>query len=127
MDFHSTFRALAFFRPSLLATDDLLEQYLATLVSTNGLTSSPREEDVKEWLAWLEKYAARILDEKAEWGAVETAESLDAGLDEREKEAKGSNPRFVLRQWVLEEVIKALESDMPRGKEILLKTLYVGS
>jgi len=65
-----------------------------------------------EWLAWLEKYAQRIESERGKWSAdIYT---------ERENAAKGANPRFVLRQWVLEEVI------MKADKRVLAKVLHVG-
>jgi len=35
------------------------------------------------------------------------------------------NPRFVLRQWVLEEVIKKVEKDPDSGKKILGKVLQM--
>ena len=47
---------------------------------------------------------------------------LDAA---RERAARAANPRFVLRQWVLEEVIKKVEEDMDNGKRILAKVLQV--
>ena len=46
---------------------------------------------------------------------------------EREKEMKGVNPRFVLRQWLLEEVIKKVEMDSDSGKRVLAKVMHVCS
>jgi len=43
----------------------------------------------------------------------------------REEEMRGANPRFVLRQWVLEEVIKRVDEDWESGKGILAKVLEV--
>jgi uncharacterized protein YdiU (UPF0061 family) len=37
----------------------------------------------------------------------------------------GVNPRFVLRQWVLEEVIAKVEEDAVSGRRILAKVLKV--
>lgn len=66
---------------------------------------------------WLQKYAHRIESERTEWG-----ENMNA---EREVAMRAVNPRFVLRQWVLEEVIKAVERDSNSGKRILRKVLHV--
>ncbi|KDQ19266.1 hypothetical protein BOTBODRAFT_27846 [Botryobasidium botryosum FD-172 SS1] len=142
LDFHSTFRTLTTFRPDIISgsdsssdthTDDRLEKFLGKLVptSTSTLRTSRREEDAKEWIAWLERYAARIDGEKGEWdlgGANRHGNGDgDAWLHRRELAGKDANPRFVLRQWVLEEVIKLLEDDMPRGREVLLKILHMAS
>ena len=35
------------------------------------------------------------------------------------------NPRFVLRQWLLEEVIRRVERDSTSGKRVLAKVLHV--
>ncbi|TFY52212.1 hypothetical protein EVJ58_g10140 [Rhodofomes roseus] len=77
---------------------------------------------VDDWRAWLRKYGARIESERGEWGRDGT--DVDA---ERTREMRGANPRFVLRQWVLEEVIKHVERDVDSGKRLLAKVLQVGS
>ncbi|TFK87969.1 UPF0061-domain-containing protein [Polyporus arcularius HHB13444] len=116
LDFHGTFRRLCFFKPSLAASEDALKGFVDSLLE---LTSEPERLDHirahSDWSGWLRRYAARIDSERDHWGA-----DVDA---ERETEAKGANPRFVLRQWVLEEVIKKVETDASSGKRILRKVL----
>ncbi|KAH7928231.1 UPF0061-domain-containing protein [Leucogyrophana mollusca] len=122
LDFHSTFRRLSFFRPSHLETSNtpLLEKFVAELLS-----GSPEENNIDrakatgEWLAWLEKYAARIETERDDWSSTGNFDQA------REKAAKSANPRFVLRQWVLEEVIKKVEKDHESGKRILGKVMQM--
>jgi len=72
-----------------------------------------------QWLGWLEKYANRIDREASEWAAEP---DYDAA---RERTAKAANPRFVLRQWLLEEVIKKVETDPTTGKHVLAKVLQM--
>lgn len=43
----------------------------------------------------------------------------------REKEMKNVNPRFVLRQWLLEEVIERVERETQSGKRVLAKVMHV--
>ena len=74
-----------------------------------------------EWLGWLELYATRINDEVAEWTAGASAD-ID---NQREQEMKNVNPRFVLRQWLLEEVISKVERDSDSGKRVLAKVMHV--
>ncbi|KAI6116847.1 hypothetical protein EV401DRAFT_2058015 [Pisolithus croceorrhizus] len=83
LDFHGTFRKLAFFRPNILRGDD-----------GSGATA-------------LEGL----------WG-----EEFD---ESRERAALSANPRFVLRQWLLEEVIKKVEDDPATGKHVLAKVMQM--
>lgn len=104
---------------------DTLDSYISSILA---LTSEPnrleRERAVGEWKNWLKVYAERIESERDEW--VEDEEDVDVDVDgKREKALKEANPRFVLRQWVLEEVIKAVEKDAGSGKRILRKILQV--
>ena len=84
-------------------------------------TPYPERMDVsqatQELMEWLDKYAARIESERDEWGA-----DFDA---ERRSAARAANPRFVLRQWLLEEVIAKVERDVDNGKRLLAKVLHV--
>ena len=140
LDFHSTFRTLSSFKPSLLALPQdpssnstnskespisiALHEFITNILSA---TPEPQRLDygavTGEWLGWLERYATRIKDEEAEWTA---AVSADIDIDnEREQEMKNVNPRFVLRQWVLEEVIGKVERDSDSGKRVLAKVMHV--
>ena len=136
LDFHGTFRQLCAFRPSLATAT-------TTTTDSNGGNDAPLDafadrilahsaEPARldatsargEWRAWLRKYAARIEDERALWTSGSGA---DADVDaERESAMRAANPRFVLRQWVLEEVIRRVEADADTGKRILGKVLKVG-
>lgn len=125
LDFHSTFRRLAYFRPSMAApTGDgenpALDEFIKSILSS---TPEPAMVDMfkatADFRAWLKTYAARIQDEAAEW---EGESDFDAA---REREMRAANPRFVLRQWVLEEVIKKVEDDANTGKRVLAKVLHM--
>lgn len=129
LDFHSTFRTLSTFKPSLLAQiQDSKSPVSITLhhFITNVLSATPEPQKLDhgaatgEWLSWLEGYATRIKDEEAEWTTAGT--DMDT---EREQEMKNVNPRFVLRQWLLEEVIKKVERDSDSGKRVLAKVMQV--
>jgi serine/tyrosine/threonine adenylyltransferase len=140
LDFHSTFRTLSSFKPSLLALPQdptpnstnskespisiALHQFITNILSA---TPEPQRLDygavTGEWLGWLERYATRIKDEEAEWTAAASAK-VDIDI-EREQEMKNVNPRFVLRQWLLEEVIGKVERDSDSGKKVLAKVMHV--
>jgi len=123
LDFHSTFRNLSAFRPGYTQGDD---EKLNTFIS-RLLGSTPRPEKLDrakasaDFKAWLTKYSNRISEERDEWGSG-SQEEVDKV---REKEMDGVNPRFVLRQWVLEEVIAKVEKDAVSGRRILAKVLEV--
>jgi uncharacterized protein YdiU (UPF0061 family) len=73
---------------------------------------------------WLEKYAVRIESEKEEWVSASSDGDWQA---QREKDARLANPRFVLRQWVLEEVIAKVEADAQNGRYVLAKVMQVSN
>jgi serine/tyrosine/threonine adenylyltransferase len=113
LDFHSTFRTLSYFNSSTGITDGFIDQILSTSVETN----LDKVSATKEWQQWLQNYLKRIESEKEEWGV-----DIDA---EREVAALSANPRFVLRQWVLEDVIAKVEKNSATGKRVLAKVLHV--
>jgi len=128
LDYHSTFRKLCFFRPSFMqspvngVTSDKpqpsssLEKFVGELLATSP-GSLDYAKATSDWMTWLDTYAQRIVSERAEWSG-----DMDA---EREKDAKLANPRFVLRQWVLEEVIANVEKDHVSGKRLLAKVMHM--
>ena len=123
LDFHGTFRKLSFFRPSLLQPSDPYNTQLDTFVS-GILALSPEADHAKATKGlsdWLHIYSERILSERDLW-----KDEADMDLA-RENAAKRANPRFVLRQWVLEEVIKNVEKDTGSGKRVLGKILQVSA
>lgn len=132
LDFHGTFRLLTSFQPSLvnLPSDGgdsaELDAYVARILALSGepqfLNREKAAGDVRDW---LQRYGARIEKEHSEWAGGEATEGrVDA---ERRQVARAANPRFVLRQWVLEEVIKKVEEDAESGKRVLRKVLKVRS
>jgi uncharacterized protein YdiU (UPF0061 family) len=121
LDFHLTFRHLTRFRPAHLSSSDAFIDTLLRFTSTGDVPQ--REEAPAQWKNWLEKYAARIEGEKEEW--VGASSSDDEWQTRREKDARLANPRFVLRQWVLEEVIAKVEADAQNGRLVLAKVMRV--
>ena len=119
LDFHRTFRTLSGFQRGDERTG-ALEAFIGRLLQG---TPEPDRMDyalaTEEWLHWLGKYADRIDREASEWAAEP---DYDAA---RERAARAANPRFVLRQWLLEEVIKKVETDPTTGKRVLAKVLEV--
>lgn len=126
LDFHGTFRKLSGFRREWVRDESgertgELEVFIGDLLRG---TPEPDRLDyaraTEQWLQWLGKYADRIDREASEWAAEEL--DYDAA---RERAVKAANPRFVLRQWLLEDVIKKVETDPTTGKRILAKVLEV--
>lgn len=120
LDFHLTFRHLTRFQPALLSSSDTFIDTLLRFTSTGDVPE--REDASTQWKNWLEKYAARIESEKEEWVSASSDGEWQA---QREKEARLANPRFVLRQWVLEEVIEKVEADAQNGRHVLAKVMQV--
>jgi serine/tyrosine/threonine adenylyltransferase len=144
LDFHITFRTLCSFSPGAFLEEfkrgdkTYCKKFIEKLVPAPTASSSKiplqdsealLETGRKELETWLEKYAQRVMGEREAWMERVTDNSDDMNTDvwEREREAymRSYNPRFVLRQWVLEEVIKKCTKDPNVGKRILTKVMEV--
>lgn len=112
LDFSTSFRVLSFFTP-----DSDIKAFAKKLVNTAAAdlpadSVSRAEEGVASWLG---VYADRIKEEAWEG---------------RNEAMKKVNPRFVLRQWVLEETIATMEKvikagEVDKAKEVLARVLDV--
>lgn len=106
LDFHASFRTLSSFRPSMMEDTAALDAFLGRLAENipKNPTDKKRSEVRDSFKPWLKTYAARVKSEQDSWTA--------GGEDWEERrcaEMRKVNPRFLLRQWVLEETIKKLE------------------
>ncbi|KAK0481467.1 hypothetical protein IW261DRAFT_1550610 [Armillaria novae-zelandiae] len=98
LDFHGTFRTLS--------KGAVVEKLLG---------ANKDDEFRKDWERWVGTYEARVEGEKDEWSSQA----------ERLEEMRTANPRFILRQWVLEEVIAKVEKDPDTGKRVMAKVLQM--
>lgn len=100
---------------------DDLERFIENL--NEFIPSYRKTEATSAWKKWLETYAKRIQNEDPmDW----KSEGGIDWLDVREASMKSVNPRFVLRQWVLQEVIVVCqEGDLQRSRAVLGKILEV--
>lgn len=136
LDFHGAFRLLCTFIPSDISDEAKKDAFVDKMLR---FTSRPemivQDSARKDWKDWLQKYAERVSREKEEWGEAKAmtngvngngeAKSGNGWEERRMREMRGKNPRFVLRQWVLEEVIKKVEDDSNEGKKVLAKIMHV--
>lgn len=123
LDFHASFRVLSSFRPSMVEDDAAMDSFLGQLAECipKKPTDSKRDDVKRAFKPWLETYAARIRQERDSW------EGEDWEVN-RCAEMRKVNPRFVLRQWVLEETIKKLEEgEGLERRRVLGHILKVGS
>lgn len=95
LDYSSTLRLLSQFPGT---ASPLLPRFLDLLLPTKQVASDFQIPARVGWTTWLRKYEARLEDEKS------SSEGRRARQD-------AVNPRFVLRQWVLEETIAKLDAD----------------
>ncbi len=109
MDFHSAFRSLCFFQPSMLTDEARTADFLARMAS--GIPDADKRTAANDALRpWLKAYAARISAEQPAWEEHARGSATDATWETaRCTEMRTHNPRFVLRQWLLEETIAKLE------------------
>ena len=129
VDYSSTMRRLAWFDPEIMAADRSadLQAFLLTLETTSQCAKPGESGDTSNpWTGWFGKYASRINEEKDRWAESATSSEL-SWLEKRKASMLESNPRFILRQWLLEEVIAKVEKDTASGRRVLAKVLEVGS
>lgn len=98
VDYSSTFRALSSSKDAEVVADRIL--------SHKPVTSFLQDSAKDTWLGWLSTYFERVNRdiEAGVWGDKEHAH------DARLRSMRSHNPRFVLRQWVLEECIAKLQA-----------------
>ncbi|KLT45391.1 UPF0061-domain-containing protein [Cutaneotrichosporon oleaginosum] len=132
-DFGVSFRLLAAFEPSRAAEDGYIPKFAKRFIAatTADLSSDSVMRAEEDAGAWLRVYAARATEdaEVKTW----TKEAGDGKWEAARTVAmRKVNPRFILRQWVLEEVIatmdKALkDADVPTARRALALVLDLAS
>ncbi|KAH7101980.1 UPF0061-domain-containing protein [Auriculariales sp. MPI-PUGE-AT-0066] len=111
LDFHSTLRALSLHVAN--APFDLSNTDIDALL-ISPLRTTPLESARTDMQAWL-----------ALWQTRRTGSGNDDDNALSPDEMLAANPRFVLRQWVLEEAIKRVTDDAPSGRRVLAKLLQM--
>jgi uncharacterized protein YdiU (UPF0061 family) len=137
LDFHSTFRTLSSFRgqwlspsttaPGVYPCHESVDKFVTErlLTATPDPSKTNIDQAKGDWRNWLAAYAKRIQSEHADAESLGWDSDFQKMEDQREKEMRASNPRFVLRQWVLEDVIKKVERDSDSGKRVLAKVMHM--
>ncbi|KAF2016737.1 UPF0061-domain-containing protein [Aaosphaeria arxii CBS 175.79] len=113
LDFHHAFRRLGYVRLEELETEQARRDVAGRFFRSG---EAPRQEDAsRERIAkWLDKWAARV---REDWGS--------AGEEERMAAMAKTNPKFVPRSWVLDELIDRVEKKNERDvlKDIMKMNL----
>lgn len=121
IDFGAALRQLSFFRTSKANDKEYLKAQAKLWVkqATNDLMPDIVSRTEEGIVAWLQTYAKRVNEEKDQFDE-----------DERLKKMQEANPRFILRQWVLEDTIKKMddalkEDNVPEARRVLQRVLDV--
>lgn len=121
IDFGAALRQLSFFRTSKVDDNEYLKNQAKLWIkqATNDLHQDMVSRTEEGIVNWLKVYAKRVNDEKDSFNE-----------DERLRDMQKANPRFVLRQWVLEDTIKKMEDalekeDVPEARRVLARVLDV--
>lgn len=141
IDFHTSLRHLSTLRPS--SSPETIKSFTQSFLSSS--IPLPNDEKIKEatrdFIPYFERYCARLnQDEEVKAWEECIVEQDRNGLvwngkeggweGKREIEMLRSNPAFVLRQWVLEELIGKLEDTgverIEEGRKELARVLDVG-
>ncbi|ORX35615.1 hypothetical protein BD324DRAFT_652165 [Kockovaella imperatae] len=136
LDFHTSFRHLCSFLVSQNSNEAYVKSFLTRWLELSGptLPQDSTESAQKALRPWLDVYTTRVLAdaEVQAWSQnhendPNTPETNASWQQLREKAMKKVNPRFVLRQWVLEEVISDIEKagleDLVSARKSLARVL----
>lgn len=106
LDFNQFFRKLSNISLSSLETLEERKKTAGVFFHHEGITAlGVTEETGRVRIAnWLEKWSARVYED---WGP-------DGGDAERQVAMKRVNPKFLPKNWVLDEIIKRVEKDGER-------------
>jgi len=120
VDFHASLRLLSSFDPTKAGEGKYARVFAANFIGecTINLPADQVDKAIDEVEGWLSVYAGRVTeDEEVQaWTAADGESGADGGWVAARKAAmEGVNPRFVLRQWVLEELIAQLEATGVEG------------
>ncbi|KAI8141166.1 hypothetical protein BJV82DRAFT_518828 [Fennellomyces sp. T-0311] len=108
IDFHRFFRTLSTYEITDAGEEKDAETHKIEVIPRDMSRAEESKTTLKPWLAI---YRHRVLSE----GTPDHAD--------RQRRMNSVNPRFVLRNWVAEEVINAFETDRDDAKEILRSCL----
>ncbi|KAK5136467.1 hypothetical protein LTR08_003112 [Meristemomyces frigidus] len=103
LDFNHTFRKLSYISAEDIDTEEKRKEVAGRFFHHEGLSGlAGSEADARSRVAsWLEKWRARVVED---WPAN------DSGSDEqRFKDMRAVNPKFVPRSWILDELIERVE------------------
>ncbi len=115
LDFNQFFRKLSNLNVKDLETDEQRKSAAGVFFNHEGITGLNNTEDLarKRIADWLKVWSVRVHED---WGPT--------GKDEeRQKEMKKVNPKFIPKSWVLDEVIKRVEKGGER--EILDRVMHM--
>lgn len=120
LDFTATYRLLAQFTS---VKDDAFSTYLNEMVlPASQISEALRPHAVERWAEFFTKYEARLnlpAELAAASAAPSSASNFPASLSTattmptRAERQNAANPRFTLRQWVLEDIIAKLDTASP--------------
>ncbi|KYK55775.1 hypothetical protein DCS_07739 [Drechmeria coniospora] len=120
LDFNHFFRRLSGLRLAEIATPEAREEKSCIFFHREGPPKDIGEVEARRQLAsWLEKWHARVTEDWSDGG-----DGLSTARDgERIRAMESVNPNFVLRGWILDEVIRRVEKDGER--DVLHRILHM--
>lgn len=140
VDFHTSFRHLSVF-PTSSSSGEAIQSFLKKMLRASLPNPSDEKisDAIKDFTPYFQRFAERISrqDEVEAWTTT-TPALIHRGIElhegaewqeKREVEMLRHNPKFVLRQWVLEELIAKLEETgverIEEGRRELARVLDV--
>ncbi|KAI1179915.1 hypothetical protein F4777DRAFT_532517 [Nemania sp. FL0916] len=110
LDFNLFFRRLCGIKISELESEEARQEKASAFFYKDGVTGFGGEEEGRKRVGnWLERWRQRVLEDWGDGAAV--SEEADA---QRIEAMKKTNPNFIPRGWILDEIIRRVEKENDR-------------
>ena len=127
LDFTHFFRRLSSVTVADIATEDARRDVAGRFFHAEGVTGVGGETEARNRLGeWLGKWRARIVEDWGsieDWGRDDGRPISEAAETERIRFMKKTNPNFIPRGWIMDELIRRVEKDGER--EVLGRIMHM--
>ena len=127
LDFTHFFRRLSSVTVADIATEDTRRDVAGRFFHAEGVTGVGGETEARNRLGeWLGKWRARIVEDWGsieDWGRDDGRPISEAAETERIRFMKRTNPNFIPRGWIMDELIRRVEKDGER--EVLGRIMHM--
>lgn len=111
LDMAQSFRHLANFTSVTSNNDQEFSKFLDILAPKDQIPHFLQSVRDDNFIEWFREYEQALTEADEKFSTLSTTGESSSTAPSRAERIRRANPRFVLRQWVLEEVIERMQSN----------------